>query len=117
MNQAHNDWIQWAAEGGLPFASALLIFALLLCKPAVRSIDGVGTVAFLLHALVDYPMQQRPALGAWFFALAGAALAWNGTATDDGLLRGIGRRAVRIRGRDPAGVQAPGEVVTPGSLP
>lgn len=75
VNQAHNDWLQWAAEGGLPFAILLAIFALLLWKPAVQSIYGLGTVAFLLHALVDYPMQQRPALGAWFFALAGAAWA------------------------------------------
>ncbi|MBZ5619297.1 MAG: O-antigen ligase family protein [Acidobacteriia bacterium] len=76
VNQAHNDWAQWAAEGGLPFVLLLAIFALLLCKPAVQSIYGVGTVAFLLHALVDYPMQQRPAVAAWFFAVAGATLAW-----------------------------------------
>jgi O-antigen ligase len=75
VNQAHNDWLQWAAEGGLPFALLLAIFGLLLWKPAVQSIYGLGTVAFLMHALVDYPMQQRPALGAWFFALAGAAWA------------------------------------------
>ncbi len=76
LNQAHNDWVQWAAEGGLPFVLLLAVFALLLWKPAVQSIYGVGTVAFLLHAFVDYPMQQRPALAAWFFALAGAAMTW-----------------------------------------
>jgi hypothetical protein len=78
VNQAHNDWAQWAAEGGLPFVLFLAVFAALLCKPAVQSIYGLGTVAFLLHALVDYPMQQRPALAAWFFAAAGAAVAWRG---------------------------------------
>jgi hypothetical protein len=35
-------------------------------------------VAFLLHALVDYPMQQRPVLAAWFFVMAGAATVWPG---------------------------------------
>ncbi len=73
VNQAHNDWAQWAAEGGLPFLGIMLVFAALLCRPAVRSIFGLGVAAFLLHALVDFPMQQRPALAAWFFAIAGAA--------------------------------------------
>lgn len=73
VNQAHNDWMQWAAEGGLPFFLALFFFAGLSWKPAVQSIYGVGMVVLLLHALVDYPMQQRPALAAWFFCIAGIA--------------------------------------------
>ncbi len=76
MNQAHNDWVQWAAEGGLPFFLFLFFFAALLWKPALQSIYGIGMVVFLLHALVDYPMQQRPALAAWFFCMAGVAGAW-----------------------------------------
>jgi O-antigen ligase len=80
VNQAHNDWLQWAAEGGLPFLSLMAIFAAALSKPAFRSIYGLGVAAFLLHALVDYPMQQRPALAAWFFAVAGAACARRGGA-------------------------------------
>ena len=75
LNQAHDDWAQWAAEGGLPFFLLLLWFAKLSWKPAFRSIYGVGVVAFLLHAVVDYPMQQRPGLAAWFFAVAGLVLA------------------------------------------
>ena len=75
VNQAHNDWAQWAAEGGLPFLVVMILFAGLLCKPAFRSIYGLGVAAVLLHALVDYPMQQRPALAAWWFAMAGAVCA------------------------------------------
>jgi O-antigen ligase len=78
VNQAHNDWLQWAAEGGLPFVLFMAAFAALLWKPAVQSIFGLGTVVFLLHAAVDYPMQQRPALAAWFFAIAGATAVWSG---------------------------------------
>jgi O-antigen ligase len=78
VNQAHNDWAQWAAEGGLPFLLLLAVFSLLCCKKAVPSIYGLGVVAFLLHALVDYPMQQRPVLAAWFFVMAGAATVWPG---------------------------------------
>jgi len=76
LNQAHNDWVQWAAEGGLPFALLIFFFAALLCRPAIQSIYGIGMAVFLLHALVDYPMQQRPALAAWFFGIAGLACAW-----------------------------------------
>jgi O-antigen ligase len=100
VNQAHNDWAQWAAEGGLPFLVVMILFAGLLCKPLFRSIYGLGVAAVLLHALVDYPMQQRPALAAWFFAMAGAAcvhgIAANG-AYDDVLRRTgcVGRGVAR----------------------
>jgi hypothetical protein len=76
MNQAHDDWVQWAAEGGLPFFLFLFFFAALSWKPAFQSIYGIGMVVFLLHALVDYPMQQRPALAACFFCMAGMTVAW-----------------------------------------
>jgi O-antigen ligase len=75
VNQAHNDWLQWASEGGLPFVILLGVFSVFLFKRAILSIYGIGTIVFLLHAFVDYPMQQRPALAAWFFFMAGAAAA------------------------------------------
>ena len=52
---------------GLPFVACMIIFAGLLLKPAIRSIYGLGVVALLLHALVDYPMQQRPCPGGLVF--------------------------------------------------
>ncbi|MDP9052900.1 MAG: O-antigen ligase family protein [Acidobacteriota bacterium] len=72
VNQAHNDWLQWASEGGLPFLALLLGIAAWSVKPALRSLWGVGILSVWLHALLDYPMQQRPALAAFFFALLGA---------------------------------------------
>ena len=45
---------------------------LTLVRPAVRSLWGLGLMAVFVHALVDYPMQQRPALAMFFFAIAGA---------------------------------------------
>jgi O-Antigen ligase len=119
LNQAHNDWAQWAAEGGLPFALFLAVFAALLCKPAVQSIYGVGTVAFLLHAFVDYPMQQRPALAAWFFAIAGAAIATRNRRSPpyDGPLRRTGTGAHGLDRGDPAGLQTPGAVTPSRPLP
>ena len=72
VNQAHNDWLQWASEGGLPFLALMLGIAAWSVRPALRSLWGVGILSVWLHALLDYPMQQRPALAAFFFALLGA---------------------------------------------
>jgi O-antigen ligase len=71
VNQAHNDWAQWAAEGGIPFLLLMLAVVIPLIRPAIQSLWGLGLMAVFVHAFVDYPMQQRPALAAYFFALAG----------------------------------------------
>jgi hypothetical protein len=64
VNQAHSDWLQWTAEGGLPVGFAMLCLALWGIRPAIRSIWGIGVLAVLIHALFDYPF-SRPAVGAW----------------------------------------------------
>src|SRR3979490_1368672 len=71
VNQAHNDWVQWAAEGGIPFLMIMLATAGWALRPAVRAVWGIGVLAVFLHAVVDYPFQQRPALAAFVFALLG----------------------------------------------
>ncbi len=75
VNQAHNDWAQWAVEGGIPFFVLMLAAATWAVRPALRSLWGVGILAVFLHCLVDYPMQQRPALAAFFFAMLGMTVA------------------------------------------
>jgi O-antigen ligase len=74
-NQAHNDWIQWAAEGGIPFLMLMAGVVAGAIRPAFRSLWGVGLLAVFVHCFVDYPMQQRPALAAFFFALLGIVYA------------------------------------------
>jgi hypothetical protein len=64
VNQAHDDWLQWTAEGGFPFGILLATLFFWSLRPAFHSIWGLGVVAFFLHALVDYPF-SRPALGSW----------------------------------------------------
>jgi hypothetical protein len=64
VNQAHCDWLQWMAEGGLPVGLAMLSLALWGVRPAIRSIWGIGVIAVLIHASFDYPF-SRPAVGAW----------------------------------------------------
>jgi O-antigen ligase len=71
VNQAHNDWVQWADEGGLPFLILMLAVAAWSVRPAVDSLWGVGILCVWIHGLLDYPLQQRPALAVFFFALLG----------------------------------------------
>jgi O-antigen ligase len=73
VNQAHNDWAQWAAEGGLPFLALMIAVVALLARPAIESLWGLGLLAVFAHAWVDYPFEQRPALAAFFFAMAGVS--------------------------------------------
>ena len=63
-NRAHSDWLQWAAEGGIPFALMLATLFFWSVPRAVRSVWGLGVVSVFLHATVDYPF-SRPALACW----------------------------------------------------
>jgi hypothetical protein len=70
-NHAHNEWVQWAAEGGLP-ACALMLAVFVVCLPAaVQSVWGLGIIAVFLHSIVDYPF-LRFGLAAWIFVFIGA---------------------------------------------
>jgi hypothetical protein len=78
VNQAHNDWMQWAVEGGLPFFAILLVLVAMVAPAAWRSVWGIGLLSVWVHCLVEYPLQQRPGIGAWFFVLLGALAAARG---------------------------------------
>jgi hypothetical protein len=73
-NHAHNDWAEWAAEGGMPFLALLAILALWSVRPALNSLWGMGVPVIFVHSLVDYPLRE-PALAAMFFAVMGALAA------------------------------------------
>lgn len=70
-NQAHNDWAQWAAEGGIPFFLLMLSVAVWTFPRAIRTGWGFGTSVIFLHCLVDYPI-QRMGSAIVFFSLLGA---------------------------------------------
>ena len=74
VDHAHNDWLEWASEGGLAFAAAWAVLAIALWGPAVRSVWGIGVIGVFLHAVVDYPF-ARFGITSWFFVLAGALAA------------------------------------------
>jgi O-antigen ligase len=89
VNQAHSDWLQWTADGGVPVGLATVSFALWAIRPAIRSIWGVGVIAILIHAAFDYPF-SRPAIGAWpILILAMAAATQQGGKSE--LFRADGR--------------------------
>lgn len=69
-NQAHNDWIQWAAEGGVPLVLLMLAVGVWAVWRGLRLPWGLGVLLVLMHAWVDYPF-SRPALAAWIAAILG----------------------------------------------
>jgi O-antigen ligase len=68
VNHAHNDWAEWAAEGGLPFLLLLGAIAIASSLAAIRSGWGLGLVVIYVHGLVDFPM-QRTGLAIWVFVV------------------------------------------------
>ncbi len=80
-NQAHNDWAQWAVEGGTPMLLIMLTIAVWVFPRAVRSGWGFGAATLFLHCWFDYPI-QRPAVALVFFSLVGA-ISYKGSGTGD----------------------------------
>jgi O-antigen ligase len=77
-NQAHNDWLQWACEGGAPGLLLMLLFAAVLALPLLRSVWGCGVLFVLAHAVVDYPFHQNAPLAVLIIAVALVAHRDNG---------------------------------------
>jgi hypothetical protein len=69
-NHAHNDWAEFAADGGIPFLLLLSIPFALAVPLAIRNPWGLGLVSIMLHACVDFPF-PRPAVSGWLFAMLG----------------------------------------------
>jgi O-antigen ligase len=71
VNAAHNDWAQWASEGGIPFVLLMAALIIWLGAPSLRSVWGLGVLSVSIHSFMDYPLQD-PALAFLWFTLAGA---------------------------------------------
>jgi hypothetical protein len=67
---AHNDWIEWACDGGLPFLCIMLIPALRGSWLSLRYPWGFGILAASLHGIVDFPFRVWPTLLCFFLLLA-----------------------------------------------
>lgn len=73
-NQAHCDWLQWLAEGGVPMLVLTASFPVLAWRGLVRSVWGIGFVAVCVHALIDYPFHQLPVFTSFLYAAAALAV-------------------------------------------
>lgn len=69
-NHAHNDWAEFAADGGIPFLLLVFIPFAAAVPTAIRQPWGLGLIAVMVHACVDYPF-PRPAVSGWMFAMLG----------------------------------------------
>ena len=76
VNHAHNDWLEWAADGGIPLFFLLAFIALWSARAAWHSPWALGIFAVFLHAAVDFPL-HKPAISACLFVLLGALAAKN----------------------------------------
>lgn len=69
-NQAHNDWVQWLAEGGVPFFAVTLLLAVGAAAAGWRTGWALGLLFVLTHSLIEFHFQERPVFGALFFTMA-----------------------------------------------
>jgi hypothetical protein len=72
-NQAHNDWAQWAVEGGLPFLLFVFSIALWSTPRAFHTGWGIGVTVVFLQCLVDYPIQRMGVAVIFFTMMAASA--------------------------------------------
>ena len=72
INHAHNDPMEWLAEGGLVFLIPLGILVFVCVQVGFQQPWALGPVGVLIHSLVDFPL-QKPAIFAalWVFVAAG----------------------------------------------
>ena len=65
---ADDDWLEWTAEGGIPFTLFLLALAAFAIASAWREPWCVGCLAVMLHSLTEFPLQKQ-AIWAWLVVL------------------------------------------------
>lgn len=74
INAAHNDWLQWTADGGAPMLACMMAIFLIAASLVQRCPWALGVPIVFLHCLIDFPMQGRY-LPAILFLILGMALA------------------------------------------
>jgi hypothetical protein len=83
VNHAHNDWAEWAADGGIPFCLLVLWIAVWSLPKAFKTVWGVGLVAVFVHSGVDFGL-QKTVLELWVFVLLGVLAAETRTRSQAG---------------------------------
>jgi O-antigen ligase len=70
VNHAHNDWAEWAGDGGIPFPALMGLVAFRAIWFFRRAPWGIGIVSVFVHSLVDFPL-QRPTVMLWLVTILG----------------------------------------------
>ncbi len=73
-NAAHNDWLQWAADGGIPFAAVFFALFCISLAIAWRVPWAIGIAAVFIHSTIDFPIEGGRYQPAILFLIFGAAL-------------------------------------------
>jgi len=60
VNHAHDEWIEWACEGGIPLFAAFFLIALRGGWLSWKNPSVLGVPALLLHSVVEFPMREYP---------------------------------------------------------
>jgi hypothetical protein len=71
VNFAHDDWAEFAADGGFLFAAFIFTLFATALPRMWRNPWSLGLAFVLIHAGFDYPF-PRVAVAGWMFALLGA---------------------------------------------
>jgi O-antigen ligase len=96
VNHAHNDWAEFAAEGGFPFLLLIVAPFAFALPAAIRNPWGLGLLAVMLHACVDFPFYHS-GVPCWIFALLG--LLYSARVPDEPGLRTAGPNASKRASR------------------
>lgn len=73
VNHVHNDWLEWAVEGGVGVPAILLLLWGRAALAIPKAPWATGLVFVFLHSLVDYPM-QRFGMAGWVWLMLTAAI-------------------------------------------
>ncbi len=71
-NQAHSDWAQWTAEGGVLVLASMLFLVAWTVRQVRLCVWCVGPLFVFVHALFDYPF-QKPQIAALVFTMLAAS--------------------------------------------
>jgi O-antigen ligase len=63
VEHAHNDWLEWAADGGVPFAGVMLGLAVFAFRRALGEPWCLGIFAVFVQSIVDFPLHKPALLG------------------------------------------------------
>jgi O-antigen ligase len=79
VEHAHDDWLEWAAEGGVGFSAAMLLLAGLALRRSFEQPWSLGIVCMFLQGLAEFPL-HKPAVLAVLFSALGCLFADRGHA-------------------------------------